>query len=63
MTGKKFFKATLIYLIVVAIKSTGYYFNTFVLYSVFVYVGRFDMVQAAASFATGLTPLLAVFIE
>ena len=50
------------YLIVVAIKSTGYYFNTFVLYSVFVYVGRFNMVQAAASFATGLTPLLAVFI-
>ena len=48
------------YLIVVAIKSTGYYFNTFVLYSVFVYTGRFNMPQAAASFATGLTPLLAV---
>lgn len=49
-----------VYLIVVAIKSTGYYFNTFALYAVFVYTGRFGMPQAQASFATGLTPLLAV---
>lgn len=48
------------YLIVVAIKSTGYYFNTFVLYSVFTYTSRFSMSQASASVATGLTPLLAV---